>query len=113
MFAAFVILIVLILASPLAMFVDPNVTVGIAAVMAAVATALVARKSRPAEAKSLLDLSRPVLVLAAVPALWMIIQILPLGYLGIENPIWPTTQQALGHPIAGSLPSTPAPPFSA
>ena len=113
MFAAFLILIILIIASPLAMFVDANVTIGVEAVTAAVAVVIVARKQRAADAKSLVDLSRPVLVLAALPALWMIIQILPLGYLGIQNPGGQPRNRPLAIPSQAALRSTPGPPFSA
>jgi hypothetical protein len=72
--------------------VDGNILIGIMAV----ATALVARKSAPAETEPLLGLSRLVLVAAAIPALSMIIQVLPFGYVNVANPIWESTQQALG-----------------
>ena len=103
MFAAFLILIVLILASPLATLVDGNVMVGIEASMMALATALVAGKSGPAQAKSWPELSGVAVVVPLIPALWMMIQVLPLGYLGIANPVWQTTQQALGHAVVGSI----------
>ena len=71
---------------------DGNILIGIMAV----ATALVARKSASAETEPLLGLSRLVLVAAAIPALSMIIQVLPFGYVNVANPIWESTQQALG-----------------
>ena len=69
----------------------------------AVATALVARKAAFEETEPLLGLFRLVLVVGAIPALWMIIQLLPLGYIGLANPIWETTRQALAHAIVGSI----------
>jgi hypothetical protein len=33
----------------------------------------------------------------------MIIQVLPLEYIGLANPIWQSTRQALAHPIVGSI----------
>ena len=69
----------------------------------AVATALVARKAASEETEPLLGLFKLVLVLGAIPALWMIIQLLPLGYIGLANPIWQTTRQALAHAIVGSI----------
>jgi hypothetical protein len=101
--AAFLILIVLIYASPIAPLVDGNIVIGMEATTMAVATALVARKAAFEETDPLLGLFRLVLVLGAIPALWMIIQLLPLGYIGLANPVWETTGQALAHAIVGSI----------
>ena len=103
MLAAFLILIALICASPIAPLVEGNILIGIEATTMAVATALVARKAASEETEPLLGLFRLVLVLGAIPALWMIIQLLPLGYIGLANPIWETTRQALAHAIVGSI----------
>jgi hypothetical protein len=65
------------------------------------ATALVARKAAFGETEPLLGLFRRVLLVGATPALWMIIQFLPLEYIGIANPIWQSTRQALA--IVGSI----------
>jgi hypothetical protein len=102
-FAAFLILTVLVLISPIAPFLDGNIVLGIEATTMAVATALVACKSLSEEIEPLLRLFRLVLVAGAIPVIWMIIQLLPLGYIGIANPIWQSTQQALGFAIAGSI----------
>jgi len=69
----------------------------------AVATALVARKVAPEQTEPLLGLFRLVLAVGAILAVWMIVQLLPLGYIGIANPVWQSTQQALGFAIAGSI----------
>jgi len=69
----------------------------------AVATALVARNSSSEQTEPLLGLFRLVLAVGAILALWMIVQLLPLGYIGVANPIWQSTQQALGFAIAGSV----------
>ena len=102
MLAAFLILIVLICASPIAPLVDGHIFIGIEATTMAVATALVARKAA-SEMASLVGLFRLVLVVGAIPALWMIIQLMPLGYIGLANPIWESTQQALAYAIVGSI----------
>jgi hypothetical protein len=101
--AALLILIVLICASPIAPFVDGSIVIGIEATTMAVATALVARKAASEETEPLLRLFRLVLVVGAIPALWMIIQLLPLGYIGLANPVWESTGQALAHAIVGSI----------
>jgi hypothetical protein len=75
----------------------------------AVATALVARKSAPAETEPLLGLCRLVLVAAAIPALSMIIQVLPLGYVNLANPIWESTRRRLASRSSEALELIPAP----
>ena len=102
MFAA-IILIALIVASPMAIFIDGNIAIGIEASIMALATVLVAHKSAPAETGLLPKLPRLAFLLATVPALWMVIQVLPLGYAHVANPVWENTQQALGHAVVGSI----------
>jgi len=101
--AAFVILIILICASPTTLFVDGNIVSGFEAMTMAIATALVAARCTPADTQSLLKLCRPVFLFASIPAFWMIIQMLPLGYVGLANPIWESVQSILGQRIVGSI----------
>lgn len=103
MFAASFILIVTICASAITLFVDSGIFCGLEAVMMAIATSLVAVRCAPADLQSLLKLSRRVFLFGAIPALWMIIQVMPLGYVGVANPVWESAQSALGHTIAGSI----------
>ena len=109
MFAAFLILIALICASPFVPLVDGHVVIGIEATTMAVATALVARKSLSQETEPLLGSFRLVLALGAILALWMIVQLLPLGYIGIANPVWQSTQQALVFAMREALELIPVP----
>jgi hypothetical protein len=102
-FAAFLILIALIGASPFVPFVDGYIVIGIEAATMAMATAMVARKTASEEIEPLLGPFRLVLILGAIPALWMSVQLLPLGYIGVANPVWGSTRQALGFAIAGSI----------
>lgn len=103
MFAAFLILIFTICASAITLFVDSSIFCGLEAVMMAIATSLVAVRCAPADLQSLLKLSPRVFLFGAIPALWMIIQVLPLGYVGVANPVWESAQSTLGHTIAGSI----------
>ena len=103
MVAAFIILIALICTAPIATFVDGNVAIGIEAMAVAVATIMVARRLPRIETEPLLGLSRLVFLASAIPALVMIVQLLPLGYVNLANSIWESTQQALGRPIVGSI----------
>jgi hypothetical protein len=74
---------------------------GILAGVAAVGIAIVSRTMRPGETQFFVSFARPAAVLAAVPALWMLIQVLPLPFLA--HPIWTSAETAIGHPIRGSI----------
>jgi hypothetical protein len=101
--AAFLILVFLICAAPITLFVDGNIVSGVEATTMAIATLLLAVRCTPADTQSLLRLSRPLVLFGAVPALWMIIQMLPLGYVGLANPVFESAQSTLGQTVAGSI----------
>jgi hypothetical protein len=74
-----------------------------ALVMGAVAAAMMitARALRPDETKFFVSIIRPLATIAAVPTLWMLVQVLPLGTL--VNPMWKSAETALGHPLVGTI----------
>jgi len=74
---------------------------GLVAGIVAVALAITARALRPGETEFLVSIVRPPAVIAAVPALWVLVQVLPLSVLA--HPIWKSAETALGHPIAGTI----------
>ena len=57
----------------------------------------------PGEAKFLSAQLRPVMLVAAVPAIWMLIQTLPMPLRPLQHPIWESVQTALGKPVFGSI----------
>ena len=95
------ILVALICGSPVILLWDGLVAQGLVAGITAVALAIAARALRPGETEFLISVARPLLVAAAVPALWVLLQILPLGVLA--HPIWKSAETALQHPIAGTI----------
>jgi len=95
------ILVVLIWTCPFILLVDGAIVHGLCAGLAAAGIAIVALAMRPGEAQFLISMIRPVAALATVPALWIVIQLLPLR--AIANPIWVSTEAAVGHPLAGSI----------
>ena len=97
------ILILLISATPIAIIFDGLVIQGFVAAIAAVLLAIVALRIRPGEADFLFSVIRPVVVVAVVPAVWMLIQLLPMQSVGLAHPIWKSTAEALGHSVAGSI----------
>jgi hypothetical protein len=95
------ILIVLICASPLILLWDKLIVQGLLAGLVAIALAITALTLRPGETTFLVLVSRALLVAAAIPMLWVILQILPLHLLA--HPIWRSAETVLQHPIAGSI----------
>ncbi len=73
----------------------------IVAGLAAAGIGVLALTIRPGENQFLISVIRPGAVLAAIPALWIVVQILPLR--PIAHPIWNSAAGALGHPLAGSI----------
>ena len=101
MLNAQIILVILVLMSPLAIFVDKATGYGLVAGVAASGLVFVATGIRPGETKFLLSSIRRAVVVAAIPALWMVIQLLPIGFLA--NPIWASAEAALGSSRHGSI----------
>jgi hypothetical protein len=100
--AALSLLALLIAATPAILLVDGPIVHGLVALVAAASLAMVARSIRPGESAYLLGLIRPVAFVAAVPAVWMIVQVLPMPRL-LSHPMWGSAATALGKPIAGSI----------
>ena len=100
------ILAALVCASSVALIWDELLLKGCIAGVAAIALALTARNMRPGEIETLIAVMRLPLLTAAIPALWIAIQSLPLGFLA--HPIWKSTAAALHQPIEGSISIDPA-----
>jgi hypothetical protein len=96
-----IILVIVVLMSPFAIFVDRATGYGLVAGIAATGLVFVSTAIRPGEIKFLLSTIRRPLVVAAIPALWMVIQLLPIRYLA--NPIWVSAEAALGSSRHGSI----------
>ena len=95
------ILVALICAAPFILLLDGLVMQGVVAGVIAVALVITAVNLRPGETEFLISVIRPVAVVVAVPALWVLVQVLPLGI--AAHPIWTSSEAALGHPVTGSI----------
>src|ERR1039457_7031370 len=82
---------------------DGPIIHGLIIAVMAVSVAIVALRIRPGEAGFLSSVIRPMAIIAAIPALWMLFQVLPLKNVGLANPIWETAAAALERPLAGSI----------
>ena len=94
-------LITLVIAAPAILWFDGPVVHAVVAGAAAAGIAIVSATMRPGETIFLVSLARPVVLLCAVPALWMLLQVVPLGL--FAHPIWASAQAALAHPVVGSI----------
>lgn len=103
MFPPSLILILLVISTPVILLFDGLITYGLVAAVAAAMLAIIALRVRPGEARFLWSVINAVAFLAAIPALWMLIQILPLAAIGLANPIWQSAATALGRPLPGSI----------
>ena len=100
------IVILLICVSPAVLLWDGLIAQGLVAGIVAAGLVLTAGTLRPGEAEFLASIIRPVAAIAAVPALWILLQALPFGFLA--NPIWASAKLALGRSIASSISVDPA-----
>jgi hypothetical protein len=98
--AAFL-LIFLVFSTPIFLILDGPIANSIIAAISAGALAAAAASLRPQATAHLLKLIRPIALVASLPAVWMIIQILPLGVL--PNPAWESAGVALGHATGGEI----------
>jgi hypothetical protein len=104
---AFRLLIILIGLSPL-FLVDDNLLVhGIVTGYIGLMTLIVAWSIRPGEAGFLTNIIRPAIVMTIIPAIWIVIQALPLPFTGLQHPIWESARAALGEPLLGSISISP------
>jgi hypothetical protein len=103
MFPAPILLCLLLVATPASLVYDGPISHGLIIAVAAVGVAIVALRIRPGEAGFLTMLIRPAAIAAAIPVLWIIIQVLPLNISGMVHPIWESATTALGRPISGSI----------
>lgn len=96
-------LVFLIIDAPAILVFDGPIVHGLITAAAAVLLALIGLRIRPGEAGFLAAITRPIAAVAAVPALWMVVQVLPLQAVGLANPIWESAAAAIGQPLAGSI----------
>jgi hypothetical protein len=104
-FLPFLLLMLLLCATPAMIFIDVPIAHGLIAATTALAAALVGIGVPPGEGAHLEKLIRPWAAVALVPALWMVLQALPLPLFlsNFAHPIWSSAAGALDQSIAGSI----------
>ena len=95
------ILVALICESPAILLWDGLITRSLVTGAVAAAMMITVRALRPGETKFFASIIRPLVVTAAVLALWMAVQVIPLR--ALAHPIWKSAEVALGHPLIGTI----------
>jgi hypothetical protein len=103
MIFAFRLLVLLIGLSPLFLLTDSLLIHGILAAYVAVMVLIVAWSIRPGEAAFLSGIIRPAVIFAVAPAIWILLQAIPMPLDGIRHPIWSSAETALGRTLWGSI----------
>jgi hypothetical protein len=93
--AAYIGLLLLVAATPVFLFFDNHVVTGIIQLYAAIGMLIVAVGMRPGEARHVFKLVRVPAAFAAIPLLWMLIQLLPISIGGLARSIWESANSAL------------------
>ena len=103
MLVSFLLLILLVATTPVSLFLEGPLERAAAALAAAVAVAAVGVFVRAGEGGHLAKLLRPWAAVVAVPALWMLIQALPMPVPGLAHPIWASAAVGLDVPLIGAI----------
>jgi hypothetical protein len=100
---AFLLLASLVAITPAILVIDETIIDGLIQGLVAIGVALVAIRMPPGESGRLSKVIRPAAIIAVIPPVWMLIQVLPLSAIGLDHPIWTSAAGALGRPISGSI----------
>jgi hypothetical protein len=103
MFFPSFLLVLLVFSAPVAILADGPVAHGLISAAAAVSIAIIVLRIRPGEAGFLLALIRPIIYASAVPALWMIFQLMPIQIPGLSHSVWTSATAAVGLPLKETI----------
>ena len=100
---AFLLLVGLIGVSPAFLLFDSLIIQGLLTAFAAITIMIVALSIRPGEAEYFSKLIRRAALIAVIPPVWMLIQILPIPIDRLIHPIWLSARGALDQSVIGSI----------
>jgi hypothetical protein len=103
MHLAFIALVLLVITAPATLVFGGPILLAVLGVATTAALVIVAISIHEREANYLGSLYRPVAIVMLVPAVWMLIQALPLRNLAWAHAIWQSAAAVLGQPLAGSF----------
>ncbi len=94
----------LIAAAPVIAFLDVPLIDALIAALTAVAVLIVARAIPSEEAGYVSKIARPLAIALALPAAWMVVQIVPMRTAArFSHPIWASAEAALAMPLEGGI----------
>jgi hypothetical protein len=96
-------LIVIIAVTPAILIHDGTAIYGLLLALVAVGVAVTASRIPAGEAAYLHRVILTPAILTAIPAAWMLVQMVPLPIHALANPIWDSTATALGLPMTGAI----------
>jgi hypothetical protein len=100
---AFTILLLLIFSSLETLVADSPLAHGLVGAASAIALVIASIAVRPLEGAHLVKSIRPMLPLMVLPALWMVVQILPMPIPILAHPIWASAREAFSGPVSGHI----------
>ena len=103
MFPAPLLLVLLVLISPLCLIFDGPMAYGVVTASASLLLLIIAVRIRPGEAEFFSRLIFPVALVATVPVLVIVIQLIPSESIGLANAVWRSAAGALSRRIAASV----------
>ena len=102
-FLPLLVLVVVIVTAPALVVADQHLVLAALTLAASCGITAIGLAMGAEDARRILALLAPALLVCAVPLAWMFIQALPLQPLGLSHPIWESAQSALGRSLNGSI----------
>jgi len=99
----FSLLLVCIAIAPVLIPFDGALAQSLIEVLTAVALAFVATAVRAADVNLAAQITSRLRIAAAIPVVWMLIQVLPMPFSGLTHSIWINANEALNHPSFGHI----------
>ena len=100
---AFSLLVISIAIAPALVFLDGRLANSVTAALAAAAFAFVGISARAADVSYAAQVTRYLKLAAAVPAIWMVLQVLPTPFPAMSHSIWITANETLDRPSWGHI----------
>jgi hypothetical protein len=99
----FSLLLVCIAIAPVLLLFDGPLTQSLIGVLAAAALAAVAMVARAVDVKLVGQITARLRIAAAIPVIWMLVQLLPMPFSGISHSIWVNADEALNRQSFGHI----------
>lgn len=99
----FSLLLVCIAIAPVLILFDGALAQSLIEILTAVALGFVATAARAADVNLAAQITSRLRIAAAIPVVWLLIQVLPMPFSGLTHSIWINANEALNHPSFGHI----------